>query len=103
MSKGATLFLAFILIFTFPIWIGLLAGGFGALFGIFGGILGIIGAIIGAIFSAIGSVFSAIFGAFNWGWNGSHILHPHIHMNKYAILAFIIIIALIISKRRQRS
>lgn len=103
MSRGATLFLAFILIFTFPIWIGLLAGGFGLMVGIFGGIFGIIGSIIGAIFSVIGSVFSAIFGAFDWGWNGPHIFHPHVHMNRYAFLAFIIIVALIISKKRQRS
>ncbi|HEY5691608.1 MAG TPA: hypothetical protein VIS49_09140 [Cyclobacteriaceae bacterium] len=103
MSRGAALFLAFILIFTFPIWIGLLAGGFGLMVGIFGGIFGIIGSIIGAIFNVIGSVFSAIFGAFDWGWSGTPIFHSHLHMNRYAFLAFIIVIALIISKKRQRS
>lgn len=103
MSKGATLFLAFILIFTFPIWIGLLAGGFGLIIGIFGGIIGVIGSIVGAIFSVIGSVFSAIFGGFNWGWGDTHIFYPHLHVNGYAVFAFIIITALIVSKRRQRS
>jgi hypothetical protein len=103
MSKGATLFLAFILIFTFPIWIGLLAGGFGLIMGIIGGIFGIIGSIIGAIFGAMGSVFSAIFGIFDWSWGNTHLFYPHLHFNKYAILAFIIIVALIVSKKRQRS
>ncbi len=103
MSKGTALLLAFILIFTFPIWIGLLAGGFGVIMGIFGGVFGIFGSIIGAIFSIIGSVFSAIFNVFDWSWGGSHLLHPHIHMNRYAVLAFIIIIALILTKKKQRS
>ena len=103
MSKGATLFLAFILIFTFPIWIGLFAGGFGLVVGILGGIFGIIGSIIGAIFGAIGAVFSAIFGVIDWSWSNTHFHFPHFHLNGYAFLAFIIVVALIVSKRRQRS
>lgn len=103
MSKGTTLLLAFILIFTFPIWIGLLAGGFGLIMGIFGGILGIIGGIFGAIFGVIGSVFGAIFGIFDWSWGHSHTFFPHVHFNGYAMAAIVIVAILILNKRKERS
>ena len=66
--KGSTLLLALIVMFTFPIWIGLLAGGFGLVVGILGAIFGVVFGIIGAIFGAIGGIFEAIFsGIFGWG------------------------------------
>ncbi len=58
--KGSTLLLALIVLFTFPVWIGLIAGGFGLIIGILGAIFGFLFGIIGAVFGVIGSLFEAI-------------------------------------------
>lgn len=56
-----------ILILTFPLWIGIVAGLFGALVGVLGAILGIICALFGSgIGLAIGGIASIIFGFFRF-------------------------------------
>lgn len=96
MTKSlSTVLLIFILLITFPIWIGI-AGG---LLGVIGGVFGAVFGVFAAIFGAIGGVFSAIFGTlFGWG----HYGWPHWHFNGYALLAFIIVVALILSKRGKK-
>ena len=84
--KGSTLLLALIVLFTFPIWIGLLAGGFGLVIGILGAIFGVVFGIIGAIFGAIGGILEAIFsGIFGHSWN--FISFPHFHLNGFGVAA----------------
>jgi MFS family permease len=57
-SKTLTTILAiFVIIFFFPVIIGVFGAVFGAVFGVFG-------AVLGAIFGALGAVFGAVFGAF---------------------------------------
>lgn len=104
MTKGATLFVAFIVLFTFSIWMGLVAGGFGLIVGLFAAVFGVMAGAIGAIFGVIGYILKAIFGGiFNWGWTDSHIFFPHFHFNGYAIAAIIIVTLLVIRKKRQSS
>ncbi|MEQ8424415.1 MAG: hypothetical protein RIA63_06875 [Cyclobacteriaceae bacterium] len=101
MTKGATLFLAFIVLCTFPIWVGLIAGGFGLIIGIFGAIFGVIAGIFGTIFGIIGGILEAIFGGiFGWGhdWNFFHF--PHFHIDGLGLVVIIVIVALILNRRK---
>ncbi|WP_133259520.1 hypothetical protein [Pseudochryseolinea flava] len=61
------LLIVVILLFTFPIWIGIVGGAFGIVGGVIGGFFGIITGIFGTIFGIIGGLFGWIF---NWsiGW-----------------------------------
>lgn len=93
MSKGASILLALVLLFTFPLWIGLIAGGFGLLMGIFGALFGIISGIFGALFGILG-------GLFTWEWPGMHLVFPHFHLNGFTTAVLIIVIALLIAKGR---
>lgn len=86
----STVLILIILLITFPFWVSL-AGG---LFGLIGGLFGLIFGIIGAMFGALGSVFDALF-----GWHG----YPRLHFNGFAVLAFIIIIALVAGRRNRKS
>lgn len=105
MAKGlSALLIAFIVLITFPVWIGLIAGGFGLIVGLFGAIFGVIAAVFGVIFGIIGAIFEAIFGGmFSGGWPDAHIHFPRIHMNGYAWAALIIVVALVISNRNKKS
>lgn len=99
--KGSTLLLALIVLFTFPVWVGLIAGGFGLVIGILGAIFGILFGIIGAVFGVIGSLIEAIFsGLFGWGHNWNFISFPHFHLNGFGIAAIIIIVAVLLSRKK---
>jgi hypothetical protein len=98
-KSSSTLLIVLLMLFTFPIWLGLAGGIFGLIAGLFGIIFGAIGGLFGVVFGAIGSAFGAIFhGVF--GWHGNWL--PHFHFNGFVALAFVIVVALIISKRSKR-
>lgn len=98
--KGATLLLAIIVLFTFPIWLGLIAGGFGLIIGIFGAMFGMIAGVFGAIFGLFGWIIESIFnGIFGWGHDWSFFSFPHFHINRFGTVALIIIAAFLISRR----
>jgi hypothetical protein len=95
MSRSSTILLALIFIFTFPLWFGLGMG-------LIGGAIGIVAGVFGAVLGAIGSIFGALFhGIFGW-WGHDWHFFPHMHGNRFAFFAFIIIVALIISKRNKK-
>jgi hypothetical protein len=99
--KGSTLLLALIVLFTFPIWIGLLAGGFGLVIGIVGAIFGVLFGVIGAIFGAIGGIFEAIFsGIFGWGHSWNFLSFPHFHLNGFGVAAIIVIAAVLWNRKK---
>lgn len=54
------------IVFTFPIWIGLAGGLFGLVMGLIGAAIGIVGAVFGAIVGGFGALFGGMF-----GWHGS--------------------------------
>ena len=64
MSKGMKILIAVIIILTFPLWIGIVAGLFGGLVGIIGGAFGIavglLGATIGLVAGGIGLIIGGI-------------------------------------------
>lgn len=68
-SSGTTILIIILIIFTFPIWIGIAGGLFGLIAGLFGAAIGIIAAVFGAVFGIFGAVIGGIFG--NW-WPSSH-------------------------------
>ena len=101
MNRSSSLFIAIILIFTFPLWFGFGMGLFGLIFGLIGGAIGIVAGVFGAVIGVIAGVFGAIFhGIFGWshGWHNSF---PGVHFNGYVFLALIILAALVISKRNK--
>ncbi|MBX2942517.1 MAG: hypothetical protein KF860_09245 [Cyclobacteriaceae bacterium] len=101
LMKGSTLILALIVLFTFPVWIGMIAGGFGLIIGIIGAIVGGVFGLIGAVFGAIGGIFGAVFnGVFGWGDHCNFISFPHFHLNGFSIAAVIIIAALVLGRRK---
>jgi hypothetical protein len=91
-SSTSTVLVVLLLVFTFPIWIGIAAGLFGIIAGIFGAVIGIIAAIFGAIFGVIGGLFGWIF---DWpsftGWFHTPIF----------VIAAVAIVVLLITRKRQ--
>jgi hypothetical protein len=55
-----------ILVFTFPVWIGLAGGLIGLIAGAFGAVIGILAGVFGALIGAVGAVFGWMF---NWNWH----------------------------------
>ncbi len=96
--KTSSVLLALVIVFTFPIWIGLLGGLFGLVFGLLGGIFGLIGGILGGVFGLIGSIF----GWGDYGWHGDWG-HHHYHMNGFWIVVAIIAIAFALKSRARSS
>lgn len=98
--KTSSLLLVIIIVFTFPIWIGLAGGLFGLVFGLIGGLIGLIGAIIGGVFGLIGAIIGGIFG---WGghehWGDWH--HSH-HFSGFWIVVIIIALAFALKSRSKR-
>ena len=62
----STVLIVLILVFTFPIWIGLLGGFIGVVAGLFGTLIGMIAGLFGAIVGMIASIFGW---AFDWSWH----------------------------------
>ncbi len=107
MSKSASNALILILIiFTFPIWIGLAGGLFGLMMGLFGafigivaGFFGLLGGALGAIIGAIAEVFSWVFGGF-FGWD----YYPNISLPRpLTLIVIVFVIALIVQSRKKQA
>lgn len=76
-SSTSSILIVVLIIFTFPVWIGLIGGLFGIIAGVFGAVFGAFGAILGGIFGAFGALLGGFFGwIFDWDcpgygdWNG---------------------------------
>ena|SRR5688572_5959348 len=92
-SSGSIVLIVLLIVFAFPIWIGLAAGLFGLVVGIFGAVIGIIAGVFGAIFGAIGGIFGWLFD-WSWPFNG------FFHWNIFSILIIVLIVVLISRSRR---
>lgn len=100
MKGFATGCLAIIVLLSFPLWIGIIAGGFGVVIGIFGAIFGAIAGVFGAIFGIIGALLDAIFGGiFNWNWHGPDFHVRHFHFNGFVVAAIIITLAIVFGRK----
>lgn len=94
--KSSSIVLLVIIVFTFPIWIGLAGGLFGLVFGLIGGFFGLLGGLIGGFFGMIGAIFGGIFG---WGDHWGDVHWHHSHHNGFWIVLAIIAIAIALRKR----
>jgi hypothetical protein len=82
-----------LIVFTFPIWIGIAGGLFGIIAGIFGAVFGIIAAVFGGVFAAVGGIFGWLF---NWDWPFGGLFN----WNIFTIL-FVVIVVLLVSRSRR--
>lgn len=92
-NSGTTVLVILLIVFTFPIWIGIAGGLFGLVAGLFGAAIGIIAAVIGAVFGIFGSVVGGLFG--HW-WPGSHF-------GINIVLALLLVLAVIRLSKAKRS
>ncbi len=92
-SSTSTLLIVLLIVFTFPLWLGIAGGIFGLIAGLFGAVFGIIAAVFGAVIGAIGGIFGWIF---DWDWPFSHFYH----WNIFTIIAIAAVIVLISRSRK---
>lgn len=64
MTKGTKILLAIVIILTFPLWIGVVAGLFGTLVGIIGAVFGVTVGLIGATIGLVAGGIGLIIGGF---------------------------------------
>ena len=93
-SATSTVLIVCILLFTFPLWIGLGAGLFGLVMGLFGGMIGITAGIFGVIVGIIALPFKLLFGWGHGGW------FPHFHFHGFLFLAGIILLVVFLLKKK---
>lgn len=92
-NSGTTILIVLIVVFTFPIWVGIAGGLFGLIAGLFGAAIGIIGAVFGAVIGVFGAVISVLFG----GW------WPDTHFSMNVFLAVCLVFAIVmLSKARKK-
>ena len=92
-NSGSTVLIVLLIVFSFPIWIGLAGGLFGLVIGIFGAVIGVIAGVFGAILGAIGGIFGWFFD-WSWPFNG------FFHWNIFGILIIALVVVLISRSRR---
>jgi hypothetical protein len=85
------LFVAFLLLLTLPLMIGLGGGLFGLAFGLIGGLIGLIFGLFGAIVGAIAWIFKSIFHLL-FGWHAGFGHHHWFHFNGYVVAAILVLI-----------
>jgi hypothetical protein len=94
-SATTALLIVVVMLFTFPIWIGLLGGLFGLVMGLLGGLIGLVAGIFGSIFGILGSVFGWLF-----DWGGP--FHFHFPFGIFKLIFFALIIAVVVLASRSR-
>ncbi len=66
-SGTNTVLIVLLILFTFPIWIGIAGGLFGLVIGLMGAAIGIVAGVFGAVIGGFGGLVGGIFG----GWHGA--------------------------------
>jgi hypothetical protein len=92
-NSSTTILLILVIIFTFPIWIGLAGGLFGIFAGIIGGLFGVIAGVFGAVFGAIGAIFGSLF---KWHWGPD--FHFFLWGGKAVFIAIIFLLVIVIAR-----
>jgi hypothetical protein len=90
---------AFVLLLTLPLCLGIGGGLIGLTFGLLGGIIGILFGLFGVILGGIAWIFKAVFHLL-FGWHLGHGFHSF-HFNGYVFIAIVLLILLIASKNRK--
>jgi hypothetical protein len=95
-SGTTTILIVLIVVFTFPIWVGIAGGLFGLIAGLFGAAIGIIAAVCGAIIGVFGAVISGLFG----GW--WHDSSANISLNVFLAICLVLAIVRLSKVRRDK-
>ncbi|MBX7124298.1 MAG: hypothetical protein K1X47_01280 [Cyclobacteriaceae bacterium] len=75
MTRSGSIFLVIVLIFTFPIWIGIAGGMIGLVAGLLGALIGVAAGLFGAVMGVIGAILHGLFHPFQgWGFPFGAIL-----------------------------
>ena len=90
-SSTSTVLIVLLIVFTFPLWLGLAGGLFGLIVGLLGAAFGIIAGVFGAVFGAIGGIFGWFF---DWPFNG------FFRWNIFSVILIAVIIALVARSKR---
>ena len=93
-SSASTVLIVCLMLFTFPLWIGLGAGLFGLVAGLIGGMIGIIAAMFGAVIGILVLPFKLLFGWGHGGW------FPFFHFHGFLLMAGIILLVALLLKKR---
>lgn len=96
MRTTSSVLLVLVLVFTFPIWIGLVGGAIGIVAGIFGAVIGVVAGVFGALIGAIGGIFGWLFD-WNWYWPGNLFFF---HVNIFAVAAIVLLVVVLLKARR---
>ncbi len=91
-NSGTTILIILIIVFTFPLWVGIAGGLFGLIAGLFGAAIGIVAAVFGAIVGVFGAVISGLFG----GW------WPDSHFGLNVFLAICLVLAIVMLSKTRR-
>lgn len=92
-SATSTALIVCLVIFTFPLWIGIGAGLFGVIVGMAGAVFGIIAGILGAILGIVLIPFKVLFGWGHGGW------FPFFHFPGLLLVTIIVLLVLLIQRR----
>jgi hypothetical protein len=92
-NSGTTILIVLLVVFTFPVWVGIAGGLFGLIAGLFGAAIGIIVAVFGAIIGVFAAVINGIFGG--W-WSDTHF-----GMNGFLAICLVFAIVML-SKARKK-
>lgn len=60
-NSSSSILIILLLVFTFPIWIGITGGLFGLIVGVFGAAIGVVVGVLGAIVGIFGAIFGWLF------------------------------------------
>lgn len=90
---------AFVLLLTLPLCLGIGGGLLGLTFGLLGGLIAIIFELFGVILGGIGWIFKIIFNLL-FGWHWGFGLHPF-DFNGYVLVALLILILVVASKGKK--
>jgi hypothetical protein len=98
-SSSSTLLIALLVLITFPLWIGLLAGAIGIVAGIFGAFIGIVAGIFGGLAGIIGGIFGWIFDFDSW----DHDNHWFPFWNFKMIVIAMVVLVVLLATRSHRA
>jgi len=93
------LLVAFLLLLTIPLFIGLGGGLFGVAIGLIGGLIGLLFGLFGAIIGVIAWIFKSIFHLL-FGWHMGFGHHHWFHFNGYLFAALLILIFVIALRKK---
>ncbi|HET9053150.1 MAG TPA: hypothetical protein VFM90_03185 [Cyclobacteriaceae bacterium] len=92
-NSATTVLIILLLVFTFPIWIGLAGGLFGLLMGLIGAAIGIVAGVFGAILGVFGAIISGLFG----GW------WPDSYTSLNVFLAIVLVVAIVMMSKTRKN